>query len=182
VQEINQNQSGDRIQMAMFYLSERSIINALRRAASRSVSVQLILDPNKDAFGIQKDGVPNRPVANELVEDGQGRIEVRWYRTHGEQFHTKLLTIHRDDKVFATLGSANFTRRNLADYNLEANAAFTVKAEAPLAQQLDSYFERLWQGDAVNPEYTAPFGAYKDDSSARYWRYRLMEATGLSTF
>ncbi len=182
VQEINQTQSGDRIQMAMFYLSERSIINALKRAASRSVSVQLILDPNKDAFGIQKDGVPNRPVAYELVEDGQGRIEVRWYRTHGEQFHTKLLTIHRGDKVFATLGSANFTRRNLADYNLEANAAFTVKAEAPLAQQLDSYFERLWQGDTVNPEYTAPFGAYQDDSSARYWRYRLMEATGLSTF
>ena len=26
-----------------------------------------ILDPNRDAFGRQKDGVPNRPVANELV-------------------------------------------------------------------------------------------------------------------
>ncbi len=38
VQEINQTQSGDRIQMAMFYLSERSIINALRRAASVAVS------------------------------------------------------------------------------------------------------------------------------------------------
>ncbi len=150
VQEINQTQLGDRIQMAMFYLSERSIINALKQAASRSVSVQLILDPNKDAFGIQKDGVPNRPVANELVEDGQGRIEVRWYRTHGEQFHTKLLIIHRGDEVFATLGSANFTRRNLADYNLEANAAFTVKAEHHWPNNWTVTL-RLWQGDTVNP-------------------------------
>ncbi len=121
-------------------------------------------------------------MANELVEDGQGRIEVRWYRTHGNKFHTKLLIIHRGDEVFATLGSANFTRRNLADYNLEANAAFTVNVDSSLAQQLDAYFNRLWQGDAVNPEYTAPFCAYQDDSSARYWRYRVMEATGLSTF
>ena len=122
--------------------------------------------------------------AHTLNSDGDVLPEevVRWYRTHGEQFHTKLLSIHRDDKVFATLGSANFTRRNLADYNLEANAAFTANVDSLLAQQLDAYFNRLWQGDALNPEYTAPFGAYQDDSSARYWRYRLMEATGLSTF
>ncbi|MGE0114559.1 MAG: phospholipase D-like domain-containing protein [Steroidobacteraceae bacterium] len=175
-------QAGDQIQMAMFYLSQREVIEALKQAAGRGVQVRLILDPNKDAFGIQKDGVPNRPVANELVEQGRGNIEVRWYRTHGEQFHTKLLMVQHQQDLFVTLGSANFTRRNLDDYNLEANVALKMTTDAAPAQAMRAYFERLWQGDASSPEYTAPFGAYRDDSIARYWRYRLMEATGLSTF
>jgi len=36
-------------------------------------------------------------------------------------------------------------------------------------------------GEGVG-EYTAPFGAYQDADKAHYWRYRIMEATGLSTF
>lgn len=170
------------IHLAMFYLSDRGVIDALKRAASRGVQIKLILDPNKDAFGIHKDGVPNRPVANELMEQGYGKIEVRWYRTHGEQFHTKLLLVQHQNKLFATLGSANFTRRNLDDYNLEANIALSMDTDTPMAKEFTAYFDRLWQGDAVAMEYTAPFGAYRDDSAARYWRYRIMEATGLSTF
>ncbi len=180
--ELANTHRGDRVRLAMFYLSERAVIDALKAAAVRGVLIQLILDPNKDAFGIEKDGVPNRPIAYELVERGTGNIEVRWYRTHGEQFHTKLLTVQRGDRLFVTLGSTNFTRRNLADYNLEANVAMSMKTDTKLAGQITTYFERLWSGDAFNPEYTAPFGAYRDDSTVRYWRYRVMEATGLSTF
>ena len=45
------------------------------------------------------------------------------------------------------------------------------------------YFDRLWTNDGENAiEYTAPFGAYADTDGRRYWRYRFMEATGLSTF
>jgi phosphatidylserine/phosphatidylglycerophosphate/cardiolipin synthase-like enzyme len=175
-------EAGDHIQLAMFYLSQRDIIHELKLAADRQVQVRLILDPNKDAFGISKDGVPNRPVATELVQQGHGNIAVRWYRTNGEQFHAKLLMIQHRDQLFVTLGSANFTRRNLNDYNLEANVALELPAGSDLAQQFNRYFERIWSGDDRSPEYTAPFGAYQDDSMARYWRYRLMEATGLSTF
>ena len=182
LREIRATRAGDVIRMAMFYLSDRLVIDALKQAAQRDVTVQLILDPNKDAFGIEKDGVPNRPVANELVTDTDNRVEVRWYRTHGEQFHTKLLTVRRQRELFATLGSANFTRRNLADYNLEANVAMSLPPDTALAAQFDAYFNRLWNGDAANPEYVAPFGAYRDESAGRYWRYRVMEATGLSTF
>ncbi|MGD9843463.1 MAG: phospholipase D-like domain-containing protein [Steroidobacteraceae bacterium] len=182
LREIDQTKPGDQIHLAMFYLSERSVIDALKLAASRDVAIRIILDPNKDAFGIKKDGVPNRPVANELIEQGHGNIEVRWYRTHGEQFHTKLLLVQRYEQLFATLGSANFTRRNLDDYNLEANVAITMPVNSELATQMQGYFNRLWNGDALTTEYTAPFGVYKDDSAVRYWRYRLMEATGLSTF
>jgi hypothetical protein len=34
----------------------------------------------------------------------------------------------------------------------------------------------------VGIELTAPFGAYRDTDAKRYWRYRFMEASGISTF
>lgn len=180
---IDATRNGDAVRIATFYLSDRRIVAALLDAASRGVMVRLILDPNRDAFGRQKDGVPNRPVANELVTKSAQRIQVRWYRTHGEQFHTKLALITRGDRVIASLGSANLTRRNVGNYNLEANVALETGAVSPLAAQMLGYFERLWNNEGPpGTQYTAPFGAYQDKDRGRYWRYRLMEATGLSTF
>lgn len=174
---------GDTARMALFYLSDRGIVDALIAAARRGVEVRLILDPNRDAFGLEKDGVPNRPVANELVTASEGRIAVRWYRTRGEQFHTKMALIVGREQVIATLGSANFTRRNLANYNLEANIAVRAASDAPLAREMLDYFDRLWENRGEpGVEYTVPFAAWRDTSPLRYWRYRLMEATGLSTF
>ncbi len=174
---------GDEISLAMFYLSERRIVAALLAAANRGVRVRLILDPNKDAFGIQKDGVPNRPVANELVTKSQQKIEVRWYRTQGEQFHTKLALITQGKQLSASLGSANLTRRNVGNYNLEANVQVAMPVESQLAKQLTAYFELLWNNDEQKHiEYTASFAAYQDESQLRYWRYRFMEATGIGTF
>ena len=176
--------SGDSIRIAVFYLADRQIVTSLLAAANRGVTVNLILDPNKDAFGRQKDGVPNRPVANELVSEGGGRIDVRWYRTHGEQFHTKLALVTRGDTLTASLGSANYTRRNIGNYNLEANLALDMTKTSPLAMQMLGYFDELWGNSAQSqePQFTAPFGAYQDTDRGRYWRYRLMEATGWSTF
>jgi HKD family nuclease len=183
LEEIRVTRSGDAISIATFYLSDRSIIEALLDAARRSVRIRLILDPNRDAFGRQKDGVPNRPVANELVTESDGKIEVRWYRTHGEQFHTKLALINRNEQLVASLGSANLTRRNIGNYNLEANVAVAMPVTSPLAIEMQSYLDRLWNNDGpTGTEYTAPFGAFEDTDRGRYWRYRIMEATGLSTF
>jgi phosphatidylserine/phosphatidylglycerophosphate/cardiolipin synthase-like enzyme len=180
---IEGTRNGDSIRLAMFYLSDRKIIDALLDASQRGVAVRLILDPNKDAFGRQKDGVPNRPVANELVTKSGERIEVRWYRTNGEQFHTKLALVSQSDRFVASLGSANLTRRNLGNYNLEANVAIESPLTAPLAIEMRAYFDRLWNNDGPSgTEFTAPFGAYRDEDWTRYWRYRVMEATGLSTF
>ena len=143
----------------------------------------MILDPNRDAFGRQKDGVPNRPVANELVTQSGERIEVRWYRTHGEQFHTKIALIRRDDRLIASLGSANLTRRNVGNYNLEANIALEAAADSALAIEMQGYFDRLWNNDGPpGTEYTAAFGAYREEDTGKYWRYRLMEGSGLSTW
>ena len=174
---------GDRLLMAMFYLADRGIVDALLAAAARGVEVRLVLDPNKDAFGLKKDGVPNRPVARELVARSDGRIRVRWYRTHGEQFHAKLTLVTQGDRATVSLGSANLTRRNLANYNLETNLQLTLPRNGATARGIEAWFDRIWRGDpARGVEYTAPYAAFRDDSRLRWWRYRLMEATGLSTF
>jgi phosphatidylserine/phosphatidylglycerophosphate/cardiolipin synthase-like enzyme len=174
---------GDAIDIAMFYLSDRAIIDALLAASRRGVAVRLILDPNKDAFGHTKSGIPNRPVASELLAASDGAIRVRWYRTHGEQFHSKMLMVYGRDRLWLTLGSANLTRRNLGDFNLEANVALEIARNSALAGQLLAYFDTLWRNRApLGIEYTADADAYLDPSQLSYWSYRLMEASGLSTF
>jgi phosphatidylserine/phosphatidylglycerophosphate/cardiolipin synthase-like enzyme len=180
---IGATRNGDSVSIATFYMSDRKVLEALLDAAERNVRVRIILDPNRDAFGRQKDGVPNRPVANELVTQSGEKIQVRWYRTHGEQFHTKIALIQHDKRFIASLGSANLTRRNIGNYNLEANIAVEAAADSPLATEMLGYFERMWNNDGPpGTEYTAVFGAYRDEDSGKYWRYRLMEASGLSTW
>jgi phosphatidylserine/phosphatidylglycerophosphate/cardiolipin synthase-like enzyme len=180
---VGSTRNGDSISIATFYLSDRKVLDALLDAADRNVSVRLILDPNRDAFGRQKDGVPNRPVANELVTQSGEKIQVRWYRTHGEQFHTKIALIRHEHRFIASLGSANLTRRNVGNYNLEANIALETAEDAALAVEMQAYFDRLWNNDGPpGTEYTAVFAAYRDEDNGKYWRYRLMEATGLSTW
>lgn len=176
-------QAGESVSIAALYLTDRDVVRALLDAAKRDVRVRLILDPNKDAFGRLKDGVPNRSVAAELVRRGGGRIECRWYRTHGEQFHTKLVVVRRADVLWAMLGSADLTRRHLDNYDLNADIALEAGIATPLAQEFVNYFETLWQNDpAALLEYTTDFQTYEVQSFTRYWRYRLMEATGFSTF
>jgi phosphatidylserine/phosphatidylglycerophosphate/cardiolipin synthase-like enzyme len=183
VERIDSAVRGESIDIAMFYIADRLVIDALLSAAARGVNVRLILDPNKDAFGREKNGIPNRPVASELVAASDGAIHVRWYRTHGEQFHTKLIAIYGADRVWMSLGSANFTRRNIGDYNLEANVAVEAARASPLGTQVLDYFETLWSNRAgLGIEYTTEFGVYADPKQSSYWLYRIMESTGLSTF
>ncbi len=173
----------DNIDIAMFYLSDRAVIESLLEASRRGVAIRLILDPNKDAFGHEKSGIPNRPAASELVSASDGRVHVRWYRTHGEQFHTKLAMIYGAQRVWMSLGSANLTRRNLEDYNLEANLNIEAGRATPLATQALEYFDTLWGNRAgLGIEYTAEFAAYSDAAQSNFWLYRFMELTGLSTF
>lgn len=175
--------AGDTIDVAMFYLSERNIVQALIAAARRGVGVRVILDPNKDAFGRTKNGIPNRSVATELGAASDGAIKVRWFRTHGEQFHSKLVAIRTVNEFWFTLGSANLTRRNLGDFNLEANLAASVPLGSGIAAQVSGWFDSLWTNRGPPElEYTAEFGAYADPAQGTYWLYRIMESTGLSTF
>jgi len=171
---------GDRIDLAMFYLSHRRVVGSLLDAAERGAEVRVILDPNKDAFGHEKGGIPNRQTAGELVRKSGGRISVRWYDTHGEQFHTKMVRVSRGDTVVLMGGSANFTRRNLSDYNMETDLRFVLSPDSPLALETASYYRRLFENRGG--VFTAPFQRYQDD---RLWKrvvYRMQELSGICSF
>ena len=171
---------GDRVDVAMFYLSERQVVEALLDAQARGAEVRLILDPNKDAFGRQKGGVPNRQVARELVARSAGRIQVRWYDTRGEQFHTKLVVVNQGESMTVMGGSANLTRRNIDNYNLEADLRFRVPADSPMALAVSEYFERLFTNEGG--EFTLPVEAYWHQGLMKRILYRFQELTGFSSF
>ena len=127
---------------------------------------------------------PNRPVASELV-DRERRRDPRSLVSHARRAvpHQARDGLRRR-ALWLTLGSANLTRRNLADYNLEANLAIDLHARlAARALQALEYFDTLWSNRApLGIEYTADFGVYADPAQSHYWLYRFMESTGLSTF
>lgn len=175
---IKQAKDGDTLKIGVFYIAEREIIHALKDAAKRGVNIQMILDANRDAFGIKKNGVPNRPVAHELMKEDN--ITVRWYDTHGEQYHSKFLMLNQADTFTAIGGSANFTRRNIDDYNLETDLYMTMPKEKETARDMNAYFERLWTNqDGI---YTVDYEEFADGSLWKTAMYRIQEFTGLSTF
>ena len=180
INEINSTASGDGITMAMFYLSERNIIKAIKSASDRGVNIRLILDPNKDAFGYKKSGVPNRPVAHELIKETNGKIRVRWYRTMGEQFHSKLILIERAGESALILGSANLTRRNLRNYNLELDVILKGEGSTRVFSDVKRWLDRIW--DNEGGVYSAGYDVYQDASIIKTAIYHIQEGFGLSSF
>ena len=94
LQLIDGAESGARMDLGMFYLSDGDVLSALLRAGKRGCGLRIILDPSKDAFGRTKNGIPNRQSAAKLVKGG---IPLRWADTHGEQFHVKMLYAEQPD-------------------------------------------------------------------------------------
>lgn len=170
--------ANEQIDLAMFYLSERKIIKSLIAAHDRGVKIRVLLDPNKDAFGREKNGIPNRQVAWELYKAG---IDVRWCRTQGEQCHSKMIIKRNTQQAEMILGSANFTARNLKNYNLETNIRVLGQPQAEVFRDAQQYFEGAWSnlnGRSMSVDYTQ----YAEDSLFKYWLYRFMEWSGWSTF
>lgn len=180
---IEEASPGDRLDLAAFYLAHREVIAGLKRAASRGATVRVLLDPNREAFGFSKGGLPNQPVAEELLASG---VQVRWCLTSGEQCHSKVVLLRKEamadpsarDAVI--LGSANLTRRNLDNLNLESSVEVTGR-ELPVIDALGQWFDLRWESP---PHHRASRAWSERDASGwlAAWRYRVMEATGLSTF
>ncbi|HAB29698.1 MAG TPA: hypothetical protein DCE19_03160 [Gemmatimonadetes bacterium] len=57
-------------------------------------------------------------------------------------------------------GSANLTRRNLGDYNLEVN--LLARGSSALGAQVADYFERLWSNR--DGHFSVSYEVYSDDS------------------
>lgn len=178
---IDHTQPNDEIKIAMFYLSERKIIKSLIKAAKRQVGIKLILDPNKDAFGYEKNGIPNRVVAHELVKKSRGRIKIKWYATHGEQFHTKMVVVNKQNRTSLVLGSANLTRRNIGNYNLETDIMVSGESQFEVMKKVNNYFNLLWNNED-NKLFTQDYAIFADRSIWKYLWYRLQEFTGFCSF
>lgn len=170
---------GERLDFAIFYLSDRHVVRAMQRAVDRDVEVRVLLDPNKDAFGREKNGIPNRPVAHELTQAG---VAVRWCDTQGEQCHSKWV-LHRDaqGRTSMLIGSTNFTRRNMHNLNLESSVVLQGPADADPLREGAEWFESQWSNHEGR-QYSVDYDTYADESLWHRALYRFMEATGFSTF
>ena len=177
---IKETKKGDEINLGIFYLSEFSILRELGEAANRGVDVKIIADLNKDAFGLEKNGSPNRPALSQLKEDYPD-INIRWYQTSGEQFHTKFIYFDFKDKdPLAILGSANYTRRNLDNYNLETNLAVEMKKDSPMAGEMKDYYSRIWNNE--DGDYTLPIEDFYESRFFMRILWKIQEKTGLCTW
>ena len=179
-QELAQAGSGDMVNALIFYVADRRIISALTDAALRGASVNVILDPNKDAFGRTKNGLPNRATASELMLRSS-RLYLRWYDTHGEQAHSKMLLIRKaDGSAVLITGSANWTKRNLRDLNLETDVIVSGSQTADPLLRASELFDRLWMNrDGV---YTAEYAKYANDSFWLVLQERVMERLGFCSW
>ena len=176
---IDASRAGERLDLALFYLSHRSLMAALKRAQQRGVRLRILLDPNKDAFGRVKGGLPNRQSAMELHRAG---IAVRWYRTEGEQFHCKFLYRRaQTGEVDVLLGSANFTRRNLDDFNLEASVHLQGDVTSQALHDAGEWFQRCWSNPAGMGA-SVPYSTWADERISRYLFYRIVERSGWCSF
>jgi phosphatidylserine/phosphatidylglycerophosphate/cardiolipin synthase-like enzyme len=180
---INNLSEGDSLDLAMFYLSESDILRAIISAGDRGVKLRLVLDANQQAFGYKKIGVPNQPSAKYLKGKLGDRISIKWYQSMGEQFHTKMIIANSlaDKQTKVLTGSANLTRRNLNNLNLEADVYLELNSDWDLAKQVNDYFNKLWQDDGAYG-YTVAYEQLPAPSWALSWLSWFQERSGLSSF
>ncbi|CAH0345019.1 phospholipase D family protein [Bacillus sp. CECT 9360] len=178
---IHDTRKGDRIWLGMYYIADRKVVEALTDAAKRGVKIKMVLDPNQNAFGSEKIGLPNLPVAAEFQELGEDNIEIRWYKTEKEQYHSKLLYIQKPEDHVIIGGSANYTERNLDDYNLEANVKIQASGSEQITKDVEAYFNRIWSNE--DGTYTADYEDYQDKLPViKYVLYRIQKAFRFTTF
>ncbi|WP_157261155.1 phospholipase D family protein [Paenibacillus wynnii] len=182
LQNIKAAAQGDTVWLGMFYLADDSIIQALVEASERGAEVRLLLDPNQNAFGRDKIGIPNRPVAMDLNRRSDGKIAIRWYNTTKEQYHPKLLFISKKEGDSTVLsGSSNFTARNLDNYNLENNLWVSMNSEQPLYGELEGYFNRIWNNEGA--EFSLPLDDYQGEiTRLKYIIFQAQKLLGFTTF
>lgn len=179
--DIEKTVEGDSIHLAMFYIAEGEVVQALTNAANRGVEVRMVLDANENAFGSEKTGLPNRPAVHEMLEDTDDKIEVRWYNAVVGQFHTKSIMINTEKESYISGGSTNYTERAFMNYNVESNIRIIAPNDSELVGDMEAYFERLWNNeDAL---YTLNVDAYQDTFT--FWQrgiYGFQKIFKLTTY
>ncbi|MFG6149139.1 phospholipase D family protein [Halobacillus sp. B23F22_1] len=181
LEELEKAEEGDRVWLGMYYLADRQIIDGLDKAADRGTTVNIVMDPNKQSFGHEKSGLPNLPVAAEMNNLANDNLNLKWYDVNMEQFHLKTLYVDRKDENVIVSGSGNYTRRNLANLNLEADVRIKGGPDEEVFTEVNDYFTKIWENEDGN--YTADYEEYQDNlSTVRYLTYHLQKWTWFTTY
>lgn len=166
--------------IGMLYLSEPAICDALIEAANHGVYVHIVLDQNVESFGNKKIGLPNKPVAYQLLNKANSNLQIRWYETNKEQYHPKLLFLDAKNDAHILNGSANFTRRNLEDLNLETDLYLVTKTDENITNEVRDYFLRIWTNQGCI--YTVEYNEHKNEALWLRALFTLQKWTKLSTY
>ena len=156
------------------------IVKKLIDAAKRGVKIRIILDENNEAFGMKKTGIPNKVTGKKLIDNSNDKIEVKWYRSSGEQYHTKLVVIKTSDEIIVNGGSANLTKRNIRDYTLDTNIRIVAPKSSKLSTDIEQYFNMLWDDD--EDIYTMEKQELEKGYISKKILYNIQNASGFSTY
>lgn len=175
-QELKNTVFGDKVIIAQFFLSDRGIINDIRKAAKRGIKFEIILN-NSNA------GLPNKAAAGELMKYARKHgydIQVKFYNKGEEMYHVKMLSILKKDNLITYGGSTNFTRRNMRDYNLENEIKIISSYDQQISKSLLDYYDRLWTNRDGN--FTLPYDDHKNEKISNNLLFRFIEMNGIGIF
>ena len=179
--DIEGARAGDEILMGMYFLADKGVVDRLIKAANRGVKVRIIFDRSRDAFGMSTNGLPNKPVSKKLKKKTKNKIEVKWYFTNNEQYHTKITLIKKTDgNVIIHTGSANLIKKNIRGYIMDANFRILTNKNSKLTKDIYTYFDRLWENkDGL---FTINFDDEPTTKASTDFMYKILDATQLGSF
>ena len=179
--DIDSLKAGDEVLMGMYFLADRPVIDKLIKAANRGVKVRIIFDRSRDAFGMSTNGLPNKPVSKKLKKKTKNKIEIKWYFTNNEQFHTKIMLMKKTDgNVIIHTGSANYIKKNIRGYIMDANLRILTNKDSKLTKDVYNYFDRLWENrDGL---FTINFDDEPTTKASQDFMYKILDAAQLGSF
>ena len=179
--DIDSLKSGDELLMGMYFLADRGVIDRLIKAANRGVKIRIIFDRSRDAFGMSTNGLPNKPVSKKLKRKTKGKIEIKWYFTNNEQYHTKITLMKKTDgSVIINAGSANLIKKNIRGYIMDSNFRILTTQDSKISKDVYTYFDRLWENkDGL---FTINFDDEPTTSGFSDFMYKILDTTQLGSF
>ena len=173
--DIDSTKVGDEILMGMYFLADKGIVDRLIKAANRGVKIRIIFDRSRDAFGMSTNGLPNKPVSKKLKKKTKNKIEIKWYFTNNEQYHTKITLIKKTDgNVIIQTGSANLIKKNIRGYIMDANFRILTNKDSKLTRDIYTYFDRLWENkDGL---FTVNFDDEPTTKASTDFMYKILDA------
>ena len=180
-EDIDSLKAGDELLMGMYFLADKGVIDRLIKAANRGVKIRIIFDRSRDDFGMSTNGLPNKPVSKKLKKKTKGKIEIKWYFTNNEQYHTKITLMKKTDgNVIINAGSANLIKKNIRGYIMDANFRILTTQNSKISKDIYEYFDRLWE--TKDGLFTINFDDEPTTSGFSDFMYKILDATQLGSF